>query len=288
MYRSVSVAVLILLLSGCGSTPQRQAITLGSAPQLPDYRVGDTFIFSDGSVEKVVGIRGERVEWESRGGAFRYTSYRNFIVPKLQWESEERRVTLHYSGDHDLLWPLQQGRSAYLSTIVSVSEQGGMSAKQYLQSWRCQVEGGYRIEVAAGTFDTQRVECQRTTLMGRWMQTRIWYYAPAVGHYVLREDEYAPTNSRRHIERRKEQHFQQAMEQLRSGEESEWRDEADRYSRKIRLLRSFRTAAGQYCRDYQMARRDDGRMQHYQGSACRGGDGQWRIAIARPGAGRGA
>ncbi|MBT4330096.1 MAG: hypothetical protein HOD58_09245 [Gammaproteobacteria bacterium] len=296
------------LLSGCGSTPELKPTTLATAAVLPQYRAGDTFLFSDGSVEKVTAVRGDKVDWESRGGAFRYTTYRNFILPKQQWETDKKRVTVQYSGDRNLFWPLRKGQSEYLSTVVSVNEKPGLSSKSYIQSWRCQVGGSYRVEVAAGSFDTQRIECDRSTLMGRWMQTRIWYYAPEVGHYVLQEDEYAPTSIRRHTERRKElvalmpsdlhlsaggidspeHHFQQALETLRSGEQSEWRDSEDRYARTVLLKRSFRTQQGQYCREYVMKRRDDGRIQHYQGSACRGEAGVWRIAVARPGQQRGA
>ncbi len=306
MKRLALFLLIGVVLSGCGTTPGKRPVNFEVVSQLPQYRVGDTFIFDDGNVEKVVAIRGEKVDWESRGGNFRYTTYRNFVVPKLQWETEKKRVTLQYSQDRDILWPLQEGGSAYLSTIISVHDRINQGSKSYIQSWRCGVEGSYRIEVAAGTFDTRKVECQRSTLTGKWMQTRIWYYAPSVGHYVLREDEYAPTSSRRHIERRRELmavipsdqqfasgpnspelHFQQTLESFRSGEESEWRDEQDRYSRRIRMMRSFRTTEGHYCREYQMKRRDDGRFQDYQGTACRGEDGRWRIAVARPGSGQG-
>ncbi len=298
----IALFVVLLLLQGCGADAALKPTQLVVHSELPRYQVGDTFIFSDSSVEKVAAVRGERVEWEARGGAFHYTTYRNFILPKLQWETETRRAVVQYSGAQDLLWPLQQGASEYFSTIVAVSEKPATSAKRYMQSWRCKVGGAYRIEVAAGSFDTQQVECDRTTLMGRWMQTRTWYYAPAVGHYVLQLDEYAPTNYRRHIKKRRElvalipsdqhltttgagspeQHFQQSLETLQAGERSEWRDERDRHSREVVLNRTFRTTAGGYCREYQMKRRDDGRIQQYQGTACRDEDGYWRVAIARP------
>jgi len=293
----------IFILSGCVSTPPMPEMKKGYLTQpatLPQYRAGDTFIFSDGSVEKVIAVRGEKVDWESRGGAFRYTTYRNFILPKQQWETETKEVVVQYSGERNILWPLKSGESEYFPTTVVVNDKVNFSKKSYLQSWRCQVGGIYKITLKAGIFDVQKIECDRNTLMGRWMQTRSWFYAPALGHYVLRLDEYAPTSSRRHIQRNKElvayipsdqhidyaegvspeSHFQHSLESLPSGESSEWRDESDRYARTITMLRTFRADGGRYCREYRMVRRDDGRIQSYLGRSCRGEEGRWHIAVA--------
>jgi len=297
----------LFLLSGCVTSPSYQPGQLSRPAEMPDYRTGDTFLFSDGRVEKVMAVFGDRIDWESRGGDFRYSTYPNFILPKRSWETEKKQVNVEYSGDKGLLWPLQSGDSAYVSTVVTVTSKPSMGSKSYLQSWRCETGDVYQIHVAAGDFDAQKIQCQRYTLMGRWMQTRTWYYAPAVGHYVLQQDEYAPTSSRRHTQRSRElvavipseqhllttegqsagDHFQQTMETLVAGESSEWRDEGDRYSRTVTPLRSFRTPDQRYCREYQTVRRDDGRIQHYRGTACRSEDGAWRIAVARPEVGGG-
>ncbi len=296
--------MLPLFLAGCAvTTPEYPAGRLSEKPGMPGYQIGDTFIFSDGTVEKVVALHGDRIDWESRGGSFRYSTYPNFILPKRSWETERRKVVVEYSGDTGLLWPLQEGQSGYVPTIVTVMNKPHLGAKNYLQSWYCHTGGIYKITVAAGTFDAQKIECQRFTLMQRWMQTRTWYYAPSIGHYVLQQDEYAPTSSRTHIERERtlvalipadthletengitaEGHFQQVMETLHSGESSEWKDQSDHYSRVIEVQRSFRTSDQRYCREYQMRRRDDGQIRQYRGTACRGEDGAWRVAVAHPG-----
>ena len=301
------ILLSLLLLGGCVSNPSYPPGRLSGPVTLPQYHVGDTFLFSDGTIEKVVAVYGDRVDWESRGGDFRYSTYSNFILPKRSWETQKRKVTVQYNSDPKRYWPLQEGESGYLSTIVAVSNSPYSNAKSYLQSWRCAVGGIYQLVVAAGQFDAQKIECRRTTLMGRWMQTRTWYYAPAVGHYILQQDEYAPTSSRTHTKRHREllavipsdvqlttrgesspeHHFQKVLDTVESGESSEWRDESDRYSRTITLLRSFKTADSRYCREYQLLRRDDGRTMEYQGTACRGEDRRWRVAVARPDQGQG-
>ncbi len=303
MIRTISTMSLlsVLALTGCESSPHREKITLYDVPQLPSYQAGDTYIFDDGSVEKVVSTQGELIHWESHGGAMSFTRHRNFIIPKLQWETHQKRVTNQYSGEKHLLWPLQQGKSAFLSTIVAVQDKPSPGTKSYIHHWRCHVEEAVRIEVAAGRFETQKIECRRTSVMGRWMQTRTWYYAPSVGHYVFQQDEYAPTKYRRHLKRRREMvaaipsdlhrsgggngaehHFQQSLEAIPSGETSEWTDPHDRHGRKITLLRTFQTVTGRFCRDYRMERRGSSHLQQFQGTACRSDRGRWQIAVARP------
>ena len=69
---------------------------------------------------------------------------------------------------------------------------------EFKRSWRCVVERTERLTVPAGTFDTYQISCFRyrpgTTA---WRQTRIYHYAPKIGHFVSREDVYAARPGRR-------------------------------------------------------------------------------------------
>src|SRR5262249_30693530 len=53
-----------------------------------------------------------------------------------------------------------------------------------VEHWRCAVEGQEQTAVAAGTFDSYKIVCRIDGDPLGTKQSRTWYYAPAVGHYV--------------------------------------------------------------------------------------------------------
>ena len=66
-------------------TQRTGARTPKSTPR-PDYALGSTFVYSDGRVETVAGLEGDRIHWRSNRGD-EYTAYRNFLLPSLGWTS---------------------------------------------------------------------------------------------------------------------------------------------------------------------------------------------------------
>ena len=124
--RMVSAKLLLLLCGGCASGAE-EGPTLEPAP-LPIYRIGDRFLYDDGSTEEVVAIEGERVTWRRRtGGTF--VRYRNLALPKLIWDSPERAGTAQVSAAADALWPLEVGQKAAESKRSDLSKSGNGDSK---------------------------------------------------------------------------------------------------------------------------------------------------------------
>jgi hypothetical protein len=171
--------------------------------RLPRYRVGRFFTFDDGRRETVLRAKGEMLTWRksrsSTAGA-----YRNFLFPLLSWETRTRKSRSRINARPRMLWPLRVGNDQRFE-ITQVIEakgdarlKGGKTRTEIKRSWRCVVERTERLAVPAGTFDTYRISCFRyrpgTAI---WRQTRIYHYAPKIGHFVSREDVYAARPGRR-------------------------------------------------------------------------------------------
>ncbi len=290
------------VLAGCGTIrPAGAPVSTMPPTPLPNYAIGDVFVFEGGYVERVVDVRGEKVDWEAAGGQLRYTAQRNFALPRLHWETPEATGDVIMNIAPNEMWPLARGNKAYLSVRHVVKDTVHHWEMPFDQVWNCRVDAPERLTVPAGTFDTYPVTCRRTTFMtGSWMQTRRWYYAPSIGHYVRYYNENAGTRQTpyqvmerdlvahipslgrlsMHQAQAAEAHFQNALERLASGQASEWHSEDDRYGRRIMVKRSFVSEDGRVCRDFESILRNDGREGTHQATACRDKTA-WRYALAK-------
>ncbi len=70
---------------------------------------------------------------------------------------------------------------------------------------------------------------------------------------------------------------QSALESNRSGQSSQWANPDSGHSGSVTPTRTYRSASGRYCREYQQTVVIDGREQNSYGTACREADGSWRI-----------
>lgn len=216
--RPVALIVVILSFTGCAevqgivteltadrSTPQvdhRVGPKLAPAP-LPHYAVGRSFTFDDGRRETVLSANGEVLRWRKNRFSTAF-AYRNFLIPVISWETRSRKSSSRVTARPRMLWPLRVGNDQRFEiTQVVVAKggarfKGGKTRTEFKRSWRCVVERTERLTVPAGTFDTYRISCFRyrpgTAI---WRQTRIYHYAPKIGHFVSREDVYAARPSRR-------------------------------------------------------------------------------------------
>lgn len=175
---------------------------LAPAP-LPRYAVGRSFAFDDGRRETVLRVRGELLTWRKNRFSTA-VAYRNFLIPSLSWESRTRKSRSRITAPARMLWPLRVGNDQRFEVTQIVEAKGdarprgGKARSEFKHSWRCVVERTERLTVPAGTFDTYRISCFRyrpgTTI---WRQTRIYHYAPRVGHFISRQDIYASRPGRR-------------------------------------------------------------------------------------------
>jgi surface antigen len=72
--------------------------------------------------------------------------------------------------------------------------------------------------------------------------------------------------------------FQYAMENAGDHQATDWLNSATGLSGSTIPFRTYRTAHGQYCREYQASVKINGAIQQSFGTACRQADGHWTIA----------
>lgn len=70
---------------------------------------------------------------------------------------------------------------------------------------------------------------------------------------------------------------QRALERSPSGTSVAWRNPDSGHSGRITPVRTYQTASGTYCREYQQTVIIEGRQEQAYGKACRQPDGSWRI-----------
>ena len=265
---------------------------LGAA-MLPHYHVGDSFSYDNGRVETVVAVDGDRVSWKNDRG-FAFTAYYNPILPRLTWESKKRKGKLEdLTAAPSTLWPLEVGKETKFSYSSTVVEKETGTRKAYGYTFDCRVTDTRAVTVPAGTFDTYRINCYRNQrISGRYFGARSWYYAPAIGHFVLREDVYRSKNrqSRRvalqsvlpslaglgaNGRSRLDSAVQGALEKLTSGKAKAWESGDGAYRGSVTPLRTFKTSKGLFCRDYRVTVTAHGRTGSYDRTACRSAEGAW-------------
>jgi surface antigen len=74
-----------------------------------------------------------------------------------------------------------------------------------------------------------------------------------------------------------QQTTQKALESNRSGRASTWRNPDSGHSGTITPTKTYDTAAGQPCREYQQTVTIGGKTESAYGTACRQNDGSWKI-----------
>ena len=283
------------LLAGC-ITPVAEGVKsealsgLAPAP-LPRHRVGDRRRLDNGRWEEVIAVDGDTVTWRTSGGT-RYRTGRNFILPDLEREGRRYRVTNLSDVAEDLLWPLQQGNSGRFASRRSSLDKRSGQRKSSSRDFHCEVDGSWRLDLAAGTFSTYRVVCERSNGMGQFRQRRYWYYAPELEQVVLQVTESPGRPIRRrellafhpsleHLgeaqRRAFDERFQWAMEHQPAGS-TLWLPQAGRHRQVgITPLRTMKLKDGHYCRSYRILVGDAGGDRVGAGIVCRSGQGRWRV-----------
>ncbi|SCA56870.1 conserved exported hypothetical protein [Candidatus Terasakiella magnetica] len=280
---------LSLFLSACASHgPYKQTASLSALP-LPTYHVGDTFIYTNGYSETVKQINGEKITWQA-GSATEVVAYRNFLLPSLHWQTHEKESHGLIHEQPDMMFPLNHGNDERFTMTRTVIDKLDGQEKEYVQAWDCTVDGSYEITVAAGTFDTMKISCYR--FYRTWLrQTRIFYYAPSINHYVLREDQFKSRPSHK-IElasyipsltflsatdqKSLQESFQLAMEHNLSNVGVNWFGKGKRAQSTIKPLKSFRTDRALFCRTFEQSIAYGEFQRNFFGNVCRHTDGIWR------------
>ncbi|HEX8667192.1 MAG TPA: hypothetical protein VF727_02330 [Allosphingosinicella sp.] len=160
------------------------AATAAPASPLPDYRPGDAFVFSDGRVERVRRVEGDRVTWSGLGSRT-YARSRNPVVPVLAWSLSGAEGERQVSAGAERLWPLRPGSSARFRVVTQIRQ--GKGSRRSVAFWKCGVGRETQTAVPAGTFRALPIRCERYSSSSMRLAERIeWDWSPEVGHYVRR------------------------------------------------------------------------------------------------------
>lgn len=283
------------LLAGCVTLPpgqggmQGQSAAMGEP--LPEFVIGEKFIFDDKRSETVIAIDGDVVTWQTSNGVTR-SSYKNPMLPYLRWWGDGNVGRIEGNVTPTTLWPIRQGLHVRYWTYVFES-QPGRSEQRYTQDWECSVEAKAKTTVPAGTFDTRKVTCYRT-YSGYLRQTRTFHYAPSLGYYVSRHDESISngTSDRKLVAHEFDTsvlpdtdkkalvaQVQSALSRGETGKTASWQDSSKRVS--VRIIPSEiekQGPEGKTCRSYDGVFTVSGKTITNHRRACLGKNGVWLTA----------
>ena len=286
---------LLVLLAGCGAN--YPGAGLPTVP-LPDYSVGDSYRFNDGTTESVVAVDRDQVRWS--GGDGTYLTSREVLLPRLGWVDQTVQGERLISAMPPLLFPLQPGKTVLFSATRTIRPVTGGPPTTTNENWRCDVGSATRMETLAGAFNTWRVTCamtERPEAPGSLVVQRSFYYAPEIGFYVRREER-TSNGPAQEVElagysaaepalpesavRLRVGGIQRALEREVSGGATSWHDPATGDAGEVRPVRTVRSGQYGWCRDFAEHIRASGRAYELRGTGCRNPSGIWDIVALTP------
>jgi hypothetical protein len=292
----VACAVLLSALAACGGGHQQGAASaaLSSAP-LPMYSAGDSYTFDDGTADTVIGAGNDSVHWSNTARA-RFVTSRDVLLPPLAWANAVQHGRRDYAGPEPL-FPLRPGSGATFTAALTEQPNGGGPDMRGQENWQCQVGEARRLHVAAGWFDTMRVDCSVTEMPGGRYVQRSFFYAPSIGYYVRRVDRVgdAPPHAVELVAwtdgnpplpdsalRQRVTAMQEALATRDNGTVLDWQDPATEVSGSVEPVRTAHGSDGRLCRDFQEHLEAFGRRYALTGAACRETAGDWQVVNVGP------
>jgi peptidoglycan hydrolase-like protein with peptidoglycan-binding domain len=152
----------------------------------PIYTLGDAFVWSSGHVDRVARVGADNVVWRSTDGTGK-TAFRSFAAPPLEWQTESAEGSSKIGIGPLEIWALEVGASIEFQVLSSSRKLDQESASEAVENWRCSRNQDRTIDVPVGRFETIVVACTRDSARNGTWRKRVWYYAPAVRHYVRRD-----------------------------------------------------------------------------------------------------
>ncbi|MBW2705062.1 MAG: hypothetical protein JRD84_01995 [Deltaproteobacteria bacterium] len=287
---------VIIITGGCQTGKQSMIKTDSNMPELseaalPNYSVGEYFSFDDGTAVVVTAVSKEQVTWRYNNGAIS-SGYRNFILPALTWTSAHSYSKTTSTAPVDLLWPLVTGNKGQFSSHQVISRNDRIESTELSRNWECSVEGTKRVSVPAGTFDTYVIACKRySTTNNSWRATRRYYYAPDLGHYVMRDDSFRSRSDRtrklaaygfnstflpKQEQINLNKKLQITLSKNPDGIASTWESKPGDITAMLVPVNSYSGLNGTECRDYYSVYSIKGRIRKNARSVCRSPEGLWQ------------
>lgn len=258
------------------------------------YPTDTRFVYSGVEVHSVIGVEGGRVSWETSIGDH-YVTGAHFGLPEVEWQSGTWKGVAESTLPPETSWPPNEGMDIYFDVASQEwNEAEGKNAKRQASdaSWSCSNKGEKGVKVPAGTFKAQMILCERSPAPAGAWQKRIWYYVPAVGHFVRRHDfdgaglgigtleliAILPGGGSRTLHKAREGAIYDALDRLAPGKETIWRSPVGPESYLIRVNNRFEGPGGTPCRTYSVTQQGSLPRREYPAIACKGkGKQRWVI-----------
>jgi len=152
----------------------------------PLYTLGDAFVWSSGHVDRVVRVGADNVVWRSTDGTGQ-TMFRGFAAPPIEWQTASAEGAAKMGVEPPAIWPLDVGAEVDFEVVSTSRKLDQEAAGEIVEAWRCARGDDKTINVPAGRFETAVITCTRSPAPDSEWRKRVWYYAPAVRHYVRRD-----------------------------------------------------------------------------------------------------
>lgn len=297
--RFLGSAILLATLAGCAggaAGPTNFGPSAGPMPPapLPRYALGDQFFFSDGHSELVVGVQNGTIQWQDDLGN-RWTGSADFTLPPTQRQTQAFSEKVSHNGKPTEMWPLRPNSSGSTAATHEVTGTLSKRTDTIHSNRRCSVDGTEKVTVEAGPFLTYRIFCDRYAL-GSWEQRSTIWYAPELGHPIRFRDRYKRFSGSDYdlvavalsleaipdpYRDAAEDAWRDALESTPSGTKASWNSADGRHSLSVTPVKTFRSRAQQFCRQFTMEMVVDGFTRRGNSVACRGAGGNWTYTSPR-------
>lgn len=280
--KSMSTKDLIVHLKGQPvAAPNVVAVEAATSPHR--YDVGERYVFGGGITHDVVEISAGRVKWKTSEGETFSTSP-EIGLPDIEWEYGTWMGRNKSMRDREAPWPPAEGRSV---TFAVRSEEWSTDAgknppRQKAElHWTCETSDGGNIEVPAGAFAVTVIACERWPVPAGDWQKRVWYFAPAIGHYVRRDDldtagltieslelVAALPGGGGGIQKGLRGVLRDTLSNRAVNDPAVWNSPAGAGKYVVRVTRDFKGEAGRRCRAYTVSRADAARRRDFPAVSC--------------------
>ncbi|MGD9639035.1 MAG: hypothetical protein AB7U85_08260 [Alphaproteobacteria bacterium] len=262
-----------------------------STDDIPQYDVGDAFLYSDGYIEVVSDVDANYIKWQLLDGSF-YISSKNIFLPAIKKVINDGvGGTITIENDFDIkknfLWPIRVGLYDKVDVKETVVSDGNKQDFKY--QWECLVVGDETINNSVNKFDTFVVECNKKRY-GMSYEKQIFYYAPEVGKFarvssVSYPNDIAktidivayglmPSAMPKKLEAELISFVQYALETRLSGVSIT--KKSGELLIEVKPYDTYQTDKGYFCRDYEQKLTVRGRISTQKGTACKSDTGIWQ------------
>lgn len=262
-----------------------------STAKMPQYIIGDAFLYDDNSVEYVSDIIDNKyIKWQSSGG-IEYITHQNIFLPIIKQtininDTQKLIIENIFNVKENFLWPPKIG--LYDEIKVKEIRSDNNFVNQFNYIWSCKIIGTETIKNNTEKFDTFVTKCRKTRNSFAY-ETVILYYAPEIGRFarIIKKRRTAsnkiynvisyglmPNFLSEDLQNKLTKLIQNTLETKLSNNSGFLK--VDDIFLEITPLNSFKTDKDCFCREYQQKLFAKGKSSIQKGTACRDEKGIWK------------